>query len=345
MLVPFDENTTYNGVFEGFRFADLETERPLANGFVDLGAGGLGTADVTEIVQAWVDGDPNDGFVITAGTTNGWSILTSGFQDEPLVRPRLIVDFTTDAPQETTVGMTQQSPDDASNSMFIVEVFNDLFINADNIGSGNDFLDGGGSDTQALIRFDAIFVGDGGFVPDDAQIVKAELCVTTSDSNFSTNSGTGGEYGVRQILTDWDGTGSFNDLSFGAFVDGEFGLIADALAKFDVTSIVQAYQDGTPNFGFNIASTATSDGWGIRVSTTDEAPQLKVYWIAGGGGDCPSGFARGDVNMDGAIDLLDVGPFVDALSIGSTQCEADINNDGSVDLLDVGPFIALLGGG
>ena len=344
LFVPFDENTTYNGAVEGFRFADGETSRPLPNGFVNLAAGGLGTADVTQIVQAWVDGEPNDGFVITAGTTNGWSVLTSGFLDEPMVRPRLIVDFTTDAPQKTEMGMAQQSADDASTTMFIVEVFNDLFINADNIGSGNDFLDGGGSDTQALVRFDSIFMSEGGFVPDDAQIVKAELCMTTTDSNFSTNSGTGGEYGVREILNDWDGTGSFSDLSFGAFVDGEFGLIADAIATFDVTTVIQGYQDGNPNFGFNVASTGTTDGWGIRVSTTTEAPQLKVFWIQGDG-DCPSGFERGDVNQDGSIDLLDVTPFVDAISAGSTQCEADVNGDGSVDLLDVGPFVALLTGG
>ena len=63
------------------------------------------------------------------------------------------------------------------------------------------------------------------------------------------------------------------------------------------------------------------------------------------GGDCPSGFERGDVNMDGAVNLLDVNDFVDALSTGSTQCEADVNGDGVVDLLDVDPFVALLGGG
>lgn len=62
-------------------------------------------------------------------------------------------------------------------------------------------------------------------------------------------------------------------------------------------------------------------------------------------GGCPSGFERGDVNQDGAIDLLDVGPFVDALNGMTGQCEADVDGDGNVNLLDVGPFIALLSGG
>ncbi len=50
----------------------------------------------------------------------------------------------------------------------------------------------------------------------------------------------------------------------------------------------------------------------------------------------------GDVNMDDTVDLLDVGPFVDALINAVFPCEADINKDGTVDLLDVGPFVQVL---
>lgn len=53
----------------------------------------------------------------------------------------------------------------------------------------------------------------------------------------------------------------------------------------------------------------------------------------------------GDVNLDGAVNLLDVGPFVDLISAGGFQAEADINQDDAVNLLDVGPFVAILAGG
>ena len=53
-------------------------------------------------------------------------------------------------------------------------------------------------------------------------------------------------------------------------------------------------------------------------------------------------FAVGDVNQDGAIDLQDVQPFVNAVVDGRFQQEADTNCDGAVDLLDVPSFIALL---
>ena len=50
----------------------------------------------------------------------------------------------------------------------------------------------------------------------------------------------------------------------------------------------------------------------------------------------------GDVNRDGLVNLLDVNPFVDALSSGTFQVEADANCDGNLNLLDVSAFIALL---
>lgn len=50
----------------------------------------------------------------------------------------------------------------------------------------------------------------------------------------------------------------------------------------------------------------------------------------------------GDVNRDGAVDLLDVSPFIDLLSVTNFQNEADINRDGVVNLLDVASFVKLL---
>ena len=47
----------------------------------------------------------------------------------------------------------------------------------------------------------------------------------------------------------------------------------------------------------------------------------------------------GDVNCDGAVNLVDVAPFVEAILIGEFSTKADINLDGIVNLLDVGPFV------
>lgn len=53
-------------------------------------------------------------------------------------------------------------------------------------------------------------------------------------------------------------------------------------------------------------------------------------------------FLLGDVNCDGAVDLLDVAPFVEAITSGVFNAKADIDMNGTVDLLDVAPFIDLL---
>ena len=53
----------------------------------------------------------------------------------------------------------------------------------------------------------------------------------------------------------------------------------------------------------------------------------------------------GDVNCDGVVDLLDVGPFVDLITSGGFSDKADLNMDGAVDLLDVSLFVDLITGG
>lgn len=50
----------------------------------------------------------------------------------------------------------------------------------------------------------------------------------------------------------------------------------------------------------------------------------------------------GDVDLDGAVLLLDVFPFVQRLTKGPYQNEADINQDGVVNLQDVSRFVDLL---
>lgn len=81
---------------------------------------------------------------------------------------------------------------------------------------------------------------------------------------------------------------------------------------------------------------------GVDADQTDEsasnAGALYVF-------ELETEFKLGDVNCDGTIDLLDVGPFVDSISSDEFNPKADINLDGTVDLLDVGPFVALLSGG
>jgi hypothetical protein len=65
-----------------------------------------------------------------------------------------------------------------------------------------------------------------------------------------------------------------------------------------------------------------------------------AYW-----GECRE-FPLGDVNVDGAVNGLDVDPFIIVLLDGPYQIEADMNLDGAVNGLDVNPFAdAVISGG
>ena len=58
--------------------------------------------------------------------------------------------------------------------------------------------------------------------------------------------------------------------------------------------------------------------------------------------DGPDPILLGDVNQDGAVNFLDISPFILVLSSGGFQAEADCNGDGVVDFLDISPFIGIL---
>ena len=72
---------------------------------------------------------------------------------------------------------------------------------------------------------------------------------------------------------------------------------------------------------------------GVRIDN------ISIVGSANEGSDC---VALGDVNGDGVVNLLDVQPFVNAISNGTFLPAADTNLDGVVNLLDVEGFIELL---
>jgi hypothetical protein len=53
----------------------------------------------------------------------------------------------------------------------------------------------------------------------------------------------------------------------------------------------------------------------------------------------------GDVNLDGAVNALDISGFVNRLTTGVYQAEADINKDLAVNALDISGFVSCLTGG
>ena len=108
----------------------------------------------------------------------------------------------------------------------------------------------------------------------------------------------------------------------------------------DGQSATTANTSGLPDAGYITLSDLSTDGSGNLEITVTRSVQLFVSGLtltADTGGTLV-----GDVNLDGTVDFLDIGPFVSLLSSGGFLLEADIDGSGAVDFLDIGPFIGLL---
>ena len=99
--------------------------------------------------------------------------------------------------------------------------------------------------------------------------------------------------------------------------------------------------DGLNN-RFRFEMTGIDGALRFKQRPTNESPSGQGGLTISVAGSMASEVLLGDVNLDGAVNLLDVDPFVELVSTGVFQAEADINEDGFVDLLDVQPFVDLL---
>jgi hypothetical protein len=95
MLVPFDRSATWNSLISGVSADGLEASRhkdSFTFGKISANSSEI-IFEVTDTVQAWVNGDANHGWVFLNTGGNGWDFYTSEF-DNLSQRPKLVVEFT-----------------------------------------------------------------------------------------------------------------------------------------------------------------------------------------------------------------------------------------------------------
>jgi len=95
MLVPFDRTATWNSLISGVSADGLEASRHKDSfTFGKIAANSSEIAfEVTDTVQAWVNGEANHGWVFLNTGGNGWDFYSSDF-DKISQRPKLVVEFT-----------------------------------------------------------------------------------------------------------------------------------------------------------------------------------------------------------------------------------------------------------
>lgn len=113
-----------------------------------------------------------------------------------------------------------------------------------------------------------------------------------------------------------------------AWLDGELVLDVNDIRFRDVETFAI---DG---FYFSTFFGGSGDQWN---TSKDEIAFFDDFVIS-----IPSPVLLGDVNLDGAVNFLDISPFISLLSAGGFQEEADIDQSLEVNFLDITPFIGLL---
>lgn len=324
LLQPFDSTTSYfidftsttNLVSRGAWWQDGSATRPVG-GYGRQHPGNTDSANVTSVVQSWMDGVENHGLVIQAGlpdlinevanTTDGWSIRTTGY---PLsdTRPKLKVSYTANPVEINTfqdgtgdyTGTTMAIVRSGTNAM--IEDTGDLDrpeMTEDASALDQTFLDGvifsdiagntSSPDDLALLRFGNVFGTEPGQAPIDVPVAKAWVVITTGDTNA--NARASGPYSAHAMLRPWDMSslhsafGAVNGLQIadgdiGPILDSHDGFIRGAEAWFDVTDYLEGVRTGATDHGIAIQANGTADGWQIHTNgstTLDARPRLAVY--------------------------------------------------------------------
>ena len=196
---------------------------------------------------------------------------------------------------------------------------------------------------QALLRFDGI-VGPTaeGRIPPDAKVSRAVLSIEIEDD--IDNPLFNPDFEVWQVIRDWNESSTWNSLDGGLTPGQDLGALlgtfpgdnepnSNTLRRIDITSAVQSWVNGEPNYGVAFLPEIISgndDGIAIWTSEADNPlfrPTLEVWFDAGE----PSNPA--DLNGDGAVNGADLALVLSDWA--SNDSPADINQDGLVDGADL----------
>ena len=189
--------------------------------------------------------------------------------------------------------------------------------------------DGASLDQAGLINRGLIEVGN------PTGIAGAARFENTSEARWQVEIGgyiSGDEFDVLLVS---NGNTTLSGILSVKLIDAGNGLFAPQVN--DEFTILSSVNPIVGQFDNEPVSVSDGNGYQWEVLYNPNDVTLRLVSI-------DDGFIIGDVNQDGVVSLLDVSPFVEALTTGVYEIRADINCDGAVDLLDVSLFVELLAG-
>ena len=162
----------------------------------------------------------------------------------------------------------------------------DTYVDWNNSGTsfgGSDDLTVYRDERHALVRFDNLFVSQGGLIPDNAIINSATLTLDVSGTENSAN------ISIHRMLMDWDESSTWNDFggASGIQINDSEAVSApddtvdggDGTAVFDVTDSLNNWSLwGATNYGWVLDSDTYNDwkGTSSEKATTGDRPLLTV---------------------------------------------------------------------
>ncbi|MGB5476132.1 MAG: DNRLRE domain-containing protein, partial [Thermoanaerobaculia bacterium] len=220
------------------------------------------TADITALVQDWVDGTlTNYGVLLDPRGTDAGDAQWASSEDGTASRQPFITVTYRSPTVRRTLAVTQ-----------------DTFINQDNPTQNNGGTDPVQTRPEATKIKRALFQFEGGGIPSNATINSAALLISSANarSNHLAN--------VKHLTSAWtesanwnttDGSTSWTSAGgdFAGTVYGSFTPVGgDAFGKVDVTPLVQDWVDGTlPNYGVILDPSGSDTGdaqWNSREDGT-----------------------------------------------------------------------------
>lgn len=161
----------------------------------------------------------------------------------------------------------------------------------------------------------------------------------TPTGSSNTIDGPNGTTGPRTLtveldLRNWNGMDDFGTVTFSdSDIEGPVGTFNYTNTPILANTGELGSIPTDPDFNSIMLSGSSAAGGTVGVYSSLTLTQMTSTVVL-----------LGDVNLDGAVDFLDITPFIAVLSNGGNQAEADVDESGMVDFLDIVPFIAILSG-
>ena len=301
-------------------------------------------ASVTSVVNGWLGGSPDYGFVLLAIGPDAGTVRLHTREGAAGKEPKLVLNYL-----EPTPGGCSDVTTIAVEADTHVRMDSPEF---DNNYGGKTLMETrpGGTDVrQSLIRFGLDAIPPGATI--NSVSLKAQSLNTVADHSISVREATrswtegtldngacttGGDNGATwkapnctdNTTTGWNGSGG--DFSTGPYGSTDYGTLTpdsslQTITNTDLKNLVQSWVDGTAtNYGFVLLASGTSESnaqWGVKED--GNGAELVVDWeLAGGTG-------TGNT-MDAMPRLVMVGEQITVTQV-LTQA-AQIGSSGSVDV-------------